>query len=185
MRSLVPRVVVTVMALLGAGAGLLGWQMSPTAAVPPTGWKVVSALGVRLDVPDSWPVRYGRWTPCGVDSPLVDLNAPLSGPVPSCIGEGPAAEVIVRAARSPRTRPAAHSTLRTLNGLSAWVRVSTYRALDRTSQTTKLPIVDLVDVWIRSPMVTITIRVGVSVRLPGGHAGRADQILRSIGPAFG
>jgi|GEM_PF-3806213 len=158
--------------------------MSPVAAQPPLGWKSVSALGIRLFVPETWPVRQAYWTPCGVDAPLVDLDAPRSGPIPLCFppGFGPGAEVIVELAGPTRLKGGRWSS-RTLAGLHALVSASRVRQIVAGAGFQGLLVTMTVTVVaILDPRVTVMIRVGTSQRLPGGRADEQPPLLRRSRP---
>lgn len=143
------------------------------AAPRPTGWKTVSYHGVGIDVPHTWTVR--PWVPnCGTLKPTVFIG-PQRLVERRCLRlSHPAAEVVL-GSLYPFSRGTGRAE--SINGLRAVV--VTEHAVDQGLGVTRAQVTHF---WAMLPDggFSISVSVAESSVLPGGAAGRAEEIVHSI-----
>lgn len=171
--------------LLAIGAFLLGWRMSPSAYMPPSGWKTVSFRGMSLSLPGTWPITYhGIVNQCHAVAPKVNVE-PSGYFTGSCALQVPirpfAAIVVVE--REGHT-PIRHPRSATINGVNVDYEI-TYE-VQRFGQRLAAELT-ITDITARLPQYEVgaRIEVGNSTLSPGGAPGRAMKILDSIRPSNG
>ncbi len=135
-------------------------------AVPrPSGWKTVNYHGVGIDVPRTWTVR--SWVPnCGALKPTVFIG-PERLVERKCLRlSHPAAEVVLGSLfRFPRGT----GKMESINGLRAVIVTGVAQA-------------QVTHYWVMLPDsgFSISVSVAESSALPGGAAGRAEEIVHTI-----
>jgi hypothetical protein len=143
-------------------------------AVPrPSGWKTVNYHGVGIDVPRTWTVR--PWVPnCGALKPTVFIGPERLVELKCFRVSFPAAEVVLGSLyRFPRGTGKAES----INGLRAVV-VTEHGVNQRLGVTRG----QVTKYWVMLPDsgFSISVSVAESSALPGGAAGRAEEIVHTI-----
>jgi hypothetical protein len=144
-----------------------------TTSIPPlpTGWKTVTHRGVGVDVPRDWTVKPWHQN-CSVPQPTVFVG-PEGRTALSCPKYiSGVAEVVLGAL--PLLDQ--HTVTENLNGLAASVTISDepfhhpHLASTVTRISVNLPTKDM----------TISLSIAESPKVPGGAAGRAEEILHTI-----
>ncbi len=139
----------------------------------PTGWKTVNYHGVGIDVPRTWTVR--PWVPnCGALEPTVFIGPERLVELKCLRLSYPASEVVLGS-----LYPFSQGTGRakSINGLRAIV--VTEHAVEQGLGVTRGQVTHF---WVMLPDsgFSISVSVAESSVLPGGAAGRAEEIVHTI-----